>query len=88
MTPDGLKPANPFPDERAFDDALVMNFYPGNSSVNSSSGPDSSLVHFQFLVIKESFVRVMRRQPLVSSLNIKTNEGPMRSLFFSIDHPS
>lgn len=28
MTPDGLKPANPFPDERAFDDALVMNFYP------------------------------------------------------------
>lgn len=28
MTPDGLKPANPFADERAFDDALVMNFYP------------------------------------------------------------
>lgn len=28
MTPDGLKPANPFGDERAFDDALVMNFYP------------------------------------------------------------
>jgi hypothetical protein len=30
MTPDGMKPANPFGDERAFDDALVMNFYPGD----------------------------------------------------------
>lgn len=28
MTDDGLKPANPFADERAFDDALTMNFYP------------------------------------------------------------
>ena len=28
MTDDGMKPANPFADERAFDDALVMNFYP------------------------------------------------------------
>ena len=28
MTPDGLRPANPFPDERAFDDALMMNFHP------------------------------------------------------------
>ena len=28
MTADGLRPANPFPDERAYDDALMMNFHP------------------------------------------------------------
>eukprot|EP01034_Spumella_vulgaris_P034722 gene34722-42829_t len=28
MTPNGNKPANPFPDERAFEDSLNMNFHP------------------------------------------------------------
>lgn len=28
MTTDGLRPANPFPDERAYEDALMMNFHP------------------------------------------------------------
>lgn len=28
MTPDGQRPANPFPDERAFEDALTMSFHP------------------------------------------------------------
>lgn len=29
MDPSGRKPANPFPDEKAFEDSLVMNFHPG-----------------------------------------------------------
>jgi hypothetical protein len=32
MSDDGMKPANPFPDERAFDDALMMHFYPGKAT--------------------------------------------------------
>lgn len=28
MDPAGKKPANPFPDERSFEDSLVMNFHP------------------------------------------------------------
>ena len=28
MTDDGVRPANPFPDERAFEDSLQMNFHP------------------------------------------------------------
>jgi len=29
MDPNGNRPANPFPDEKAFEDSLVMNFHPG-----------------------------------------------------------
>ena len=33
MTPDGKRPANPFPDERAFEDSLQMNFHPGKTPI-------------------------------------------------------
>lgn len=29
MNSTGTKPLNPFPDERAYEDSLVMNFHPG-----------------------------------------------------------
>ncbi len=32
MDVSGRKPVNPFPDERAFEDSLVMNFHPGTLS--------------------------------------------------------
>jgi hypothetical protein len=34
MNPDGTKPANPYIDERAFEDALQMNFHPGKLYIN------------------------------------------------------
>jgi hypothetical protein len=31
-----MKPANPFPDERSFEEALIMNFHPSTSYTDYS----------------------------------------------------
>jgi hypothetical protein len=56
MDPSGRKPANPYPDEKAFEDSLVMNFHPG-MIVHFHSIPIfiycSVIKNVQFLDIKE-----------------------------------
>lgn len=61
MAPDGKKPANPFPDERSYEESLIMNFHPisghqGRFSASHSLSCIGAIIDYQVKRLTNTYI--------------------------------